>query len=301
MIDKTGDDRKAPAVSAKRSNPKERPRRRTPKRLNADRSTSSVHEDRYLSRSICRALDVLDSFSAVHPEFTLKELSKRVSIPESSLFRVLLTLEKRNYLVQNSDGSYQLSPRLLHGRSLDDAKTTLAVAQPEMQALASRFNETVSLAHLFEDRIQVLEVIESFHDIRIGNRRGRVLPPHCSAMGKIITAMQPPEQIHKLLEVYGLNARTVHTVTDRNALLNEFKIARKQGYAFDREESTLGGICVAAAIQSRNHTVAAISISTPMARMTAERERQICKAVLESAQKISQVYSAAMEGPSQAR
>jgi hypothetical protein len=115
MIDRTGNDRTA---GGKRSSPKEklaRPRRRTPKRLIAD--PASVQEDRYLSRSICRALDVLDSFSAAHPEFTLKELSRRVSIPESSLFRVLLTLEKRDYLVQNSDGSYQLSPRLLHGRS----------------------------------------------------------------------------------------------------------------------------------------------------------------------------------------
>lgn len=299
MTDKTSDDRTAPAMTAKRSSPKEklpRSRRRKPKRLNVDSSVPSVQHDRYLSRSICRALDVLDSFSAAHPEFTLKELSKRVSIPESSLFRVLLTLEKRGYLVQSSDGSYQLSQRLLHGRSLDDAKALLAIAQPEMQVLASRFNETVSLAHLFEDRIQVLEVIDSFHDMRIANRRGRVLPPHCSAMGKVITAMQLPEHIHKLLEVYGLNARTVHTVTDRNVLLDEFRIARKQGYAFDREESTLGGICVAAAIQSGSHTVAAISISTPVARMTTEREGEICAAVLEAARKISQAYRVSMDG-----
>ena len=59
-----------------------------------------------------------------------------------------------------------------------------------MERLTQRFNETVSMAYLYDDRIHVLDSIETFHEIRISNRIGRVLPPHCSAMGKAITAFQ---------------------------------------------------------------------------------------------------------------
>ena len=70
--------------------------------------------------------------------------------------------------------------------------------------------------------------------------------------------------------------------------LEEFEWTRENGYAFDREESTMGGICVGAAIRSKSgNVVAAISVSTPIIRMTPDREKEIVKAVLHSAQEIS--------------
>ena len=55
------------------------------------------------------------------------------------------------------------------------------VSRPEMESLATTFNETASLAYLFDDRIHVLDCLETFHEIRMTNKIGRVLPPHCSS------------------------------------------------------------------------------------------------------------------------
>jgi IclR helix-turn-helix domain len=59
----------------------------------------------YFVRSISRALDVLEAFDEHHPTITLKDLSRIVGVPGSSLFRMLMTLQSRNYLQQNDDGS----------------------------------------------------------------------------------------------------------------------------------------------------------------------------------------------------
>jgi DNA-binding IclR family transcriptional regulator len=273
-----------------------RAQRRRPKWASTSDSKPEPADEQYYSRTIARALDVLEAFTEENSILTLKELSRTVHLPESSLFRVLLTLQTRGYLDQSSDGTYQLSKKVLFGKLLERAEALRDLARPEMQALASRFNETTSMAYLFDDRIQVLEAFETFHEIRVTNRPGRVLPPHCSAMGKVITAYQELPAIDRILEVYGLAPRTPKTIVDRRALLQEFESVRKAGYAFDREESTLGGICVGAAIRSKSgNVVAAISVSTPIIRMPREREMGIVEAVLNAAEEISNKQRKASE------
>jgi DNA-binding IclR family transcriptional regulator len=267
-------------------------KRRRPKwAVSSSHAAKPTGEDGpYLLRSISRALDVLESFDENHSNLTLKELSRIVGVPDSSLFRMLVTLQNRDYLQQNDDGSYQLSPRVLHGKLYERAEHLRKVARQELQGLASHFNENASMAYLFGERIQVIDSVDSLHEIRITNRRGRVLPPHCSAMGKAITAFQSREDADRILETYGLNSRTPHSISDRRELIAQFEHVRKSGIAYDREESTLGGICIAAPIRIKEgRVVAAISVSTPTARMTPDREAEIEEGVAQTAADVTEI------------
>jgi DNA-binding IclR family transcriptional regulator len=257
-------------------------RRRRPKR--AASTPAPAAGAQYHQRAISRALDVLECFDDEHPERTLKEICQDIGLPESSLFRILLTLESRGYLVQSSDGAYTLAPKILLGKLHERAERIRAGLRPHLQKLAGRFDETASCAYLFGDRLQALDSVETFHAIRMTNKPGRVLPPHASSLGKVITAFQRPEVIDRMLEVYGLVPRTAHTICDRQALLAEFDRIRSQGYALDREESVNGGICIGAAITlDGSSVIAALSVSTPVVRMTPERELEITRAVLDTA------------------
>jgi DNA-binding IclR family transcriptional regulator len=248
-------------------------------------------DKQYYLRSIGRALDVLDCFDGVNP-LSLKEISLHVKLPESSLFRVLLTLEKHGYLRQKVDGTYHLARKLIFGWLVVRADTLREMARAEMEKLANRFNETVSLAYLHDDRIHVLESMESFHEIRMSNKPGRVLPPHCSAMGKAIAAFQDRALSDRILEVYGLTRRTDATITDRRQLFQQFEEIRATGIAYDREESNTGGLCIGAAIRPPDRqVVSAISISTPLVRMTRAREQEIRTAVSEAAVRIAKVMA----------
>lgn len=266
-------------------------RRRRPKRsLTADRESPETPEkNQYYSKNIGRALDVLECFVDDQSNLSLKEISRLIAMPEPSLFRVLLTLESRGYLMRNADGSYRLAPRILFGKLVERAEFLRDTLHPELQKLVSRFNETASLAFLFKDRIQVLDSVETFYEIRITNKIGRILPPHCSAMGKAITAFQERPLIDQILEVYGLDRRTPHTIVDRYALLAEFEQIRTCGYSVDREESMLGGTCIGAAIAPRgSRVVAAISLSTPLVRMPAGREEEIVNGVKDAARDMAE-------------
>jgi len=260
-------------------------RRRIPKWA-LQSATDAPSSEQYYLRSIGRALEVLDCFDGKAP-LSLKDIGARTGLPESTLFRVLLTIEKHGYLQQAVDGTYQLAPKLRFGWLIEQANALRDKVRPELEHLANRFNETASMAYLYDDRIHVLDSVETFHEIRMSNRIGRVLPPHCSAMGKAITAFQDRALADRILEVYGLSRRTEHTITDRARLFQEFDSIRKTGIACDREESILGGICYSAAIRPAGQpVVAALSLSTPVVRMTPAREEETRKAVLEAATRI---------------
>jgi DNA-binding IclR family transcriptional regulator len=262
-------------------------RRRIPKW--ALHSNDSAANQQYYLRSIGRALVVLDCFDGKAP-LALKEICTATGLPESTLFRVLLTLEKHGYLKQAVDGTYQLAPKLRFGWLIEHANALRDKVRPELERLTQRFNETASMAYLYEDRIHVLDSIETFHEIRISNRIGRVLPPHCSALGKAITAFQDHALAEQIVEVYGLSRRTEFTITDRARLFDEFAQIRSTGIACDRQESILGGICYSSALRpAEGPVVAAISLSTPVVRMTPEREEETRKAVLEAAIRASQL------------
>ncbi|WP_420237076.1 IclR family transcriptional regulator [Telmatobacter bradus] len=268
--------------------PEKTVRRRIPQwALHAKENDSG--NEQYFLRSISRAIEVLDTFDGKQT-LSLKEVSQRTQLSESTAFRVLLTLERCTYLQQQVDGTYQLAPKLQVGWRQEQARKLREKARPELEHLANHFNETVSFACLFDDRIQVLDCVETFHEIRISNRIGRVLPPHCSAMGKAITAFQDRASIDRILEVYGLFPRTPHTIVDRNKLFEEFEQIRKTGFAYDREESVLGGLCIGAVLRTGSSAqVAALSVSTPLSRMSDEREKEIRNAVLESAALIAKL------------
>src|SRR2546430_7756589 len=88
-------------------------RRRRPKpKVNAEGDSREAGEQYHL-RAIARALDVLDCFTDDAPELNLKDIGEAVQFPESSLFRILLTLEGKGYLVQNPNGTYCLPPKIL--------------------------------------------------------------------------------------------------------------------------------------------------------------------------------------------
>jgi DNA-binding IclR family transcriptional regulator len=275
-------------------------RRRRPQWSMSGKETApSGQEAPYFLRTIARALDVLEAFDEQRVRLTLQDLSRIVGVPGSSLFRMLVTLQSRGYLQQNDDGSYELTPKVLLGRLYERAEQFRRLVRPELQSLASQFNENASLAYLFGDHIQVIDSVDSLHEIRITNRRGRVLPPHCSAMGKAITAFQQREDIDRILEAYGLTPRTAHSICDRRTLITHLEQIRGQGIAYDREESTLGGICLAAAIQSgAGRVLAAISVSTPVARMTPEREKETALAVVDTGRRIGELLQ---KGPVRAQ
>lgn len=251
---------------------------------------NAAGDGRYFSRAVGKAIQILETLSRGGEAMSLSELSKQSQLTKSSAFRLLQTLETLHYIRRDHDGRYLPSNENIAVISTQYVNTLTAAAREPMRRLNMEFGETVSLAVLMHNHVEVVDVVESANLIRMTNIAGRILPPHASSMGKVVTAWQDAETRKRLLQSYGLTRYNENTLVDEQTIEDEYKQIRARGYAFDAEETTLGGFCFGAPIFfAPGKGGAAISLSMPKTRLKDDERRQrIIKALRGVAEEVSQ-------------
>lgn len=229
--------------------------------------------ERYFSKAIGNALCILELFQQSGRPLTLSEVRQQAKLPKSSAFRILRTLEVAGYLQRIDGDRFTLAGAVMVPNQ--PVKQVVEAARPLMRELSQEFRETISLAFLFDNHIEVAAVLDSPHRISMGNTVGGIIPPHASSLGKCITAFQPEGRRERLMRSFSLVRFTPDTIVEEVALNKELDLVRERGYAADFEESTPGGCCLGAPIIGKQgHAIAAISISTPKMRFN-DQERLI--------------------------
>jgi IclR family acetate operon transcriptional repressor len=263
--------------------------RTSAKRTRVARPVERERDEKYFSKVIGKALDLLAILRASPQPLTLNELTLRVGLVKSSVFRMLHTLEASGYLDRDADGRYLVSPGVRTWGRDQLTVDLLTAANPPMRELSREFGETVSLAVRFDNRIEVAATIDSPQLIRMGNTVGRILPPHASSLGKAIAAFQSEDVRERLIRSYGVMRFTAHTITDEVVLKHEYDRIRERGYSLDQEESVLEGRCFGAPIFGAGRDVsAAISLSLPKMRVRDdETEARLIATLRRTAEQIS--------------
>ncbi len=262
----------------------------TPNLAKADPAKDSRGGDQYFSRAVGKALEVLEFLQSELKPLSMNEIAQRIQLSKTSAFRILRTLETLGCVSVDGRGQYMLAPGIHAVTPTQWLGKLHRVGVPYLEALSRELAETSTLAALFENRVEVIAVVESPHVIRMSNVIGHILPPNASSLGKAITAFQPQEQREKLLRSFGTYRFTKHTITDRKDLSREYDGIRLQQFAIDREECALDGICFSVPIFGPNGQVsAAISSSMPKTRLhDAAHEEAIITAVRATAEQIAQ-------------
>jgi DNA-binding IclR family transcriptional regulator len=253
----------------------------TPNLVKAETASEPRVGDQYFSRAVGKALEVLEFLQSELKPLSMNEIAQRIQLSKTSAFRILRTLETLGCVVVDGRGQYMLAPGIHAVTPTQWLGKLHRVGVPYLEALSRELAETSTLAALFENRVEVIAVVESPHVIRMSNVVGHILPPNASSLGKAITAFQAPEHRERLLRSFGTYRFTKHTITDRKDLNHEYEGIRAQKYAIDREECAYDGICFCAPIFGPNGQVsAAISSSMPKTRLRdAAHEEAIIAAV----------------------
>src|SRR5256714_2640383 len=220
--------------------------------------------------SVANAIRLLTSFSGEEDELGITTLANRLRLAKSTVHRLATTLTSAGFLEQNGDtGKYRLGVALFELGALVRRRMDVAnEARPKLRELLEKTGETVQLGII--DHFSVLYVyeMESRHAIRMAAAVGARAPLHCTAVGKVLLAHQPPEFVKKVLNG-GLAGHTPKTVTRREALLAMLEEVSEREHAIDDEESENGLRAIAAPV--RNHTgevIAALGVAGPVQGMT---------------------------------
>ncbi len=231
---------------------------------------------------------ILDYLAGCSDAATIKEISHTLQLAPSTVHRLLATLVAGGLVEQGKDRRYTLGVKLIAlGHVAQERLDLRAVALDTMRALARRTHLEVNLAQLDRSDILYLEKVAEGAPFSLNIRVGQRRPAYCRALGKVLLAYLPPEEIRKRIGTQ-LPRMTPQTITDHDELLAHLALVRNQGYALDREEAEIGCVCVAAPIRdARADVIAGLSVSGPSAQMTSVPEDELASLVKEAAAAIS--------------
>lgn len=237
-----------------------------PAQLADQASTESDNTERQGIQVIARAAAMLRAL-AHHPEgLSLGELAREVTLPRSTVQRIVDALDKeRLVLAASSVSGVRLGPALL---SLAAATRfhMAELARETLENLAKACKETVDLSVLDQDKVVFIDQVAGSQRLSAVSAVGGAFPLHCSANGKVLLAAMSDEELRKVRKRLLLTRKTAQTITDWAHLEEELQSIRQSGVAWDREENSEGICAVSTLIRSATGELAAISIPVPTQR-----------------------------------
>ncbi|MBI2088410.1 MAG: IclR family transcriptional regulator [Deltaproteobacteria bacterium] len=231
-----------------------------------------------LVKSLEKALRILLSFESHRKSQTLLDISKHTSIPLTSLYRFLGTLEKHGFVKADAGGkSYQLGPALFRlGMLSYDSVDLREVAKAEMERVAGITGESIFLTVRDGSNSVCIESAEGKHRVRLTQRIGAVLPLHAGAAARVLLAYMPEPERQNMLKTLELRALGPGTITRRTVLEKKIRAIPRRGFDVSREEVDAGSCGVALPVFSaKGEVVAALASGGPIYRFTDKKIRQL--------------------------
>jgi DNA-binding IclR family transcriptional regulator len=237
---------------------------KAPKRGQVDKNYIGV------TAKIFSLLEYFIKEGAKQQAISFLELSTALPFARTTVHRILYSLEKLGY-VEKADikAHYRLGPKFfeltepaVHFRRLQ------SLAKAVMTDLLVRYSETVNLGVLDNGQVAYIEVLQSPSALRIAATPGDRNPVHSTALGKVILAYLPNEEMEAIVERHPLIRMTSKTITQKAHYIEHLAAVREQGVAFDLGENVEGVVCAGAPIfDQHGRVVAGLSVSGPASRM----------------------------------
>ncbi|MGD0657691.1 MAG: IclR family transcriptional regulator [Syntrophorhabdales bacterium] len=210
--------------------------------------------------SLVRGLKVLECFGQEkRHRYTLSELARRLDMPKSSIYRVLKTLARMDYLrYEEHSKHYYLGVRVLSlGFAVLAGMELREIARPYMEMLSRECNKTVNLTVLdgmemvYVERISVRSI--RAYNISVGSR----IRPWNSAAGKALLAYLEPSKVSEMIA----KAKKEGVFPgDEKKFLNALEDVRNNGFAASNQEERAGIVAVAAPVFSSKGVAGAINL-----------------------------------------
>ena len=245
--------------------------------------------DTHIIQSFDKGLLLLETIETSPSPVSLKDLALKLRWDKATIHRLLLTLERRGYLLRDQGTKRYTLGLKIFGlydsliRNFDIQQTT----RPFMQKVAEQTGETTHLAVAVGREIVFIDRIASTETLFVNTQIGAREPLHCTALGRAILAFLPEEQLQELLPS-PLVQYTPRTITGMAELRKALHKVKDRGFALDREEYVLGIHCIGAPILDHEGTpIAALGISGPRARIPLQKALGYGALIREAAKEIS--------------
>src|SRR4030042_425346 len=225
-----------------------------------------------ISRTVDKALDILEIFLQKDGSLSLTEISKATGLNTATVYRLLLTFTKRGYLSQvHKKGAYSLGLKMLdYNYAIRKNLKYVDFAYLSLSKLSKEYNVSSFLAVFDSDSLLIIDEIGTTGNLRINSPIGKRLPLYCTACGKVLLAAMSEEEREAYYQRIKLQSYTPGSITDIPRLEKELPDLGEEGVAYHRQEYRQGVWTAAAPVHSGNGSVnAAAAVLIPISYMNA--------------------------------
>lgn len=245
-----------------------------------------------------RLFALLEVVASKDQFFSLQGLAEATDIPKPTLHRMLQQLENAGLLERSGDsrqyGTGVRLRKLAENLLLND--TFHGARHGVLRSLVNEVGESCNLTALSGSEVMYLDRVETPAPLRFYLHSGSRVPVHCSASGKLFLADMTPAQRQRLLAHAPLEVFTPKTLIDLDALEEEIKQVKRQGFALDNEEFLPGLLCVAVLVPSvSGRSNLCVAVQAPIMRLTPDKALGLLPALHRAAEALSQIESDATD------
>ena len=243
-----------------------------------------------MSKSVDKAISVLNCFSLERPILGVGEISVLTGYTKSTVSRLLTTIQRHGCVERaGGHGKYQLGYRINLWANMGVRQNNLVnIARSVMEKLRDECGEEIALYVIEGDRRVCVDRVESLHEIAKVGPVGNYYPLHAGASGKVLLAYLPEDQRNAIISKGRLEKFTTLTITDHKKLEKDLKAIRNKGYAVSRGEREPDAFSVTAPIwDAGGRIVASLSISGPNFRLTDKQLKENIQEILTASKAIS--------------
>jgi IclR family acetate operon transcriptional repressor len=237
------------------------------------------------TQAVDRAAQLLVLLLASERPLALTELADASGLPKSTASRVIGALERHGLVHQDGErGRLTPGPAVLRfaHRGLWDRNLVEQAREP-MDALSRASGETINLAVPAPGGVEHVAQVDAVHFLGATPWLGRRVGYHCSANGKVFLAFNAAT-----LPAGRLASMAPGTIVDPDRLHAECARIRRSGVALAVDELEPGLAAIAAPVRgAAGDVIAALSISGPALRLTAERLNELTPTLTHHADELS--------------
>lgn len=216
------------------------------------------------TQAVDRAALLVDLVVRADEPLSFVDLQDETGLAKSTTSRLLAALERTGLLERTAEGAY-VAGRLfwLYATRHDPWEEMARLAQPTLRQLSDQTRESVHLAVARGGEVVQVAQVDSQYILGMRDWTEIEVPPHCSALGKVLLAWESLP-----LPTGRLATPTAASPADLVTLQGELDQVRRRGYAASVDQLEDGLAAVAAPVRgSDGAVVAAVGVSGPTQRL----------------------------------
>ncbi|TMP07361.1 IclR family transcriptional regulator [Pseudoalteromonas sp. S3178] len=243
---------------------------------------------KYAVPALDKGLDILEFLAKHKRPCTQSEIATGIFKTPNEVYRVLVGLEKRGYLIRSeTSGRYHLSLKLYNlSRSISPMDNVLQSALPHMEDLAVNIEQSCHLSMLYQSQAMVVVQARSKSPMHLSIAEGALFTLSSSSAGKLLLANSNDEVRQMLIEHDEIYSASEDSC---KALLNELNTIKAQGHIIQNNPLIAGVHDFSVLIGRPNaNLIAALTISSfDKALNTHANKNSVITELKSTAQKIT--------------